>query len=531
VRFPRASGLLLHPTCLPGRYGIGDLGADARGFVRFLGEARQTLWQVLPLGPTGYGDSPYQCFSAFAGNPLLISPDDAAEDGALSHDDLRAAPELPDDRVEFGRVIAFKADLLAAAAARFAGSAPASLAAEYEAFRAAEAHWLDDYALFMALKDAHAGAPWPEWDRDLRRRAPSAVARARRDHAAAIARQSFLQFLFFRQWRRLRAEANAAGIRIVGDLPIFVAYDSADVWAHPDLFFLDRDGRPTVVAGVPPDYFSETGQRWGNPLYRWSVAERDGFSWWIARMRAALDLFDVVRIDHFIGFARYWEVPADEETAAGGRWCPGPGAAFFRALRRALGEDLPIIAEDLGAVTPAVEALRDEFDLTGMKVLQFAFAGGAKNPFLPHRYGANCAVYTGTHDNDTTVGWFRSAPAAERSFAQRYLARSGDDIAWDLIRAAMSSVADTAIAPVQDVLALGSEARMNVPGRPEGNWSWRLRRDELAPHHAARLAEMAEQYDRLATPDDEPDDEPPVGGAEAPPEPSDEAAVRDKEKN
>ena len=495
MRFPRSSGILLHPTSLPGRYGIGDLGDEAYRFVDSLTDAQQSLWQVLPLGPTGYGDSPYQCFSAFAGNPLLISPDRLIEDSLLTADDVRRVPPFPADQVDYGRVIPYKFDLLRRAAQRFRSGASRALAAAFDAFCREQSSWLDDFALFMALKDAHGGAVWNTWEEDIARREPEALRRWRGRLAEAVFSHQCLQFLFFRQWLAVKQYANERGIRIVGDIPIFVAYDSADVWSHPDLFFLGKRGQPTVVAGVPPDFFSDTGQLWGNPLYRWNVMKRQNYAWWIERFRATLAQFDILRIDHFIGFTRSWAVPARETTAIHGKWIPGPGKKLFLAVEKALGQ-LPIIAEDLGLVTPAVVALRDLFEFPGMKIVQFAFSDDASDPFLPHNYPHNCVVYTGTHDNDTSVGWFKSAPARERSFAQSYLARSGDDIAYDFMRAAMSSVADTVVVPLQDVLALGSEARMNFPGRPSGNWSWRFRRDMLGEWQLKRLRELVELYGR-----------------------------------
>lgn len=512
MRFPRASGILLHPTSLPGRYGIGDLGDEAFHFVDFLVSAKQRLWQVLPLGPTGYGDSPYQCFSAFAGNPLLVSPDKLVEDGLLTPDDVRDAPEFPVDCVNYGDVIPYKRGLLHQAARRFESGVSRSLAAAFDAFCRDTAGWLDDFALFMALKDAHGGAVWNTWPTDISARRPEAIRHWTETLATSVFTHKFLQFLFFRQWAAIKRYANERDIRMIGDIPIFVAYDSADVWSHPDLFFLDEHGQPTVVAGVPPDMFTETGQLWGNPLYRWDVLARQAYAWWIERFRAAFAQVDIVRLDHFIGFTRYWEVPAGEPTAMNGHWVPGPGAALFHAVERALGK-LPIIAEDLGVVTPAVEALRDQFEFPGMKTVQFAFTG-PDNPFLPHNYTPNYVVYTGTHDNDTSLGWFKSAPPEERSFAQRYLARSGEDFAWDLIRTAMGSVADTVVIPLQDVLNLDSAARMNFPGRPSGNWSWRFTPDMLTEAHRDRLREMVELYGREPIKRIAPRDEERPGGVE-----------------
>jgi 4-alpha-glucanotransferase len=491
----RASGILLHPTSLPGRFGIGDLGPEAERWLDFLAAAGQRLWQVLPLGPTGYGDSPYQSFSAFAGNPCLVSPERLLEDGLLESADLAAAPAFPPGQVDFGPVIEWKLALLARAHARHAaGSAPA-LRPAYEAFCRAQAGWLEDFALFMALKESHGGAAWTSWEPALVAREPGALADASARLAEAVDSQRFRQFLFFRQWGALRARAHAQGLRIVGDLPIFVAHDSADVWAHPGLFQLDAKGSPTVVAGVPPDYFAKTGQLWGNPLYRWDVLAKGGYAWWLERLRATLEVVDVARLDHFRGFEAYYEVPARHTTAEKGRWVKGPGAQFFEAVRDALGA-LPIIAEDLGFITPEVLALRDRFELPGMKILQFAFDHGAKHPFLPHHHVKNCVVYTGTHDNDTARGWYANAPEKERHFARSYLGRDGSDFAWDLIRAGMASVADTFIAPLQDVLDLGPEARMNLPGRPNGNWGWRFRREQLSDAVQERLKGLAETYGR-----------------------------------
>lgn len=486
----------MHPTSLPGPYGIGDLGPAAYRFVDWLAAAGQRWWQVLPLGPTGFGDSPYQCFSAFAGNPTLISPEALFADGLLGASDLRNAPEFSAERVDFAAVGAWKRPLLgrAADALRQSGSA---LRDEYESFRQQQASWLDDFSLFLALKEAHGAGTWSDWPQALATRQPAALAESRRHLGMACEEHAIGQFLFFRQWSALKRYAAERGVQFIGDLPIFVAYDSADAWARPELFFLDACGKPTFVAGVPPDYFSATGQLWGNPLYRWEVVAEQGYGWWIERMRTTLTQVDFVRIDHFIGFTRYWEIPAGEMTAVKGRYLPGPGADLLETLRHALG-GLPLIAEDLGVVTPEVVALREQFELPGMKVLQFAFGADPTASFLPHRYTPNFVVYTGTHDNDTTVGWFATAPEHERHLARRYLGRHGDDIAWDLIRLGMSSVADTFVAPVQDLLALGTEARMNHPGRAAGNWSWRLQEGQLGERHAQRLRDLVEVYDRGA---------------------------------
>lgn len=490
----RAAGVLLHPTCLPGPYGIGDLGPAAYQWVDALAEAKQTWWQILPLGPTGFGDSPYQCFSAFAGNPNLISPDLLARDGLLSSGDL-ARPWFPTDRVDFGPVIAYKGGLLRRAWARFQDGAAPTLRPEFEAFRARHTSWLPDFALFQALKEAHGGKAWLQWPEDIALRRPEALADARRRLADVAVDHEFRQFLFFRQWGALRRHAADAGVRLIGDIPIFVAGDSADVWAHREYFQLDEHGMPRVVAGVPPDYFSATGQLWGNPLYDWDVLRRDGYSWWLDRLRGTLEQVDLIRLDHFRGFAAYWEIPAGMPTAETGRWVPGPGAEFLRAARDAL-SGLPLIAEDLGIITPDVEALRDEFGLPGMRILQFAFGGAVENRFLPHNYERNAVVYTGTHDNDTTRGWYGGLTEPERHFLRTYIARDAHDIAWDLIRLASMSVADLAIVPLQDILDLGSLARMNLPGTPSGNWAWRFREGMFHPGVVARLGELTELYGR-----------------------------------
>ena len=495
VRFPRSSGVLLHPTSLPGPYGIGDIGPEAHRFVDQLAAAKQSLWQVLPLGPTGYGDSPYQCFSAFAGNPLLLSPDALVADGILHADDLRDAPAFGDGPVDFGWVIPWKQALLARAADRFVADAAHPLQAVCSQWCDHHASWLEDFALFMALKDAHGGAAWNTWAAPLRSREVAALAAARQANDAGVKRHRALQYFFSRQWGALRAHTNTQGIALIGDAPIFIAYDSADVWARPELFHVDTEGRLTVVAGVPPDYFSETGQLWGNPLYRWDAIASEGYAWWIARLRALLETVDRVRLDHFIGFHRNWEVPQGAADARTGRFCAGPGAELFVALERALGE-LPIIAEDLGVLTPEVEALRDRFAFPGMRILQFGFGGETNSQFLPHAFVPNTCVYTGTHDNDTSAGWYASASDGERSHLARYLGREVREPAWDLAHLALASVADTCVIPAQDLLQKGGEARMNFPGRPAGNWSWRVQHGELAHGALARLADLTELYNR-----------------------------------
>jgi 4-alpha-glucanotransferase len=493
----RSAGVLLHPSSLPSSYGIGDLGPAAYAWIDALSQARQRWWQILPLGPTGFGDSPYQAFSAFAGNPLLVSPQYLREDGLIDVRDLEGAT-FPAGHVDYGPVIQFKNRVLAKAWQNFQTGRAASLKPLFEAFARAQASWLDDYALFMALKDAHEGRSWQEWSADARRRDPEFLRQARGRLAEVIGQHQFRQFLFMRQWQAVRDYARHRDIRIIGDIPIFVSPDSADVWANPELFQLDAQRRPRVVAGVPPDYFSATGQLWGNPLYDWEAMRKARFAWWIARFRALMTQVDVVRLDHFRGFEAYWEIPAGRPNAIEGRWVKAPGTELLTALKDGLGQ-LPIIAENLGVITRDVEELRTSFDLPGMRVLQFAFADTAKNPFLPHNYEQNTVVYTGTHDNDTTVGWYQTASEYEKDHVRRYLARDGRDIAWDMIRAAWSSVGDLAITPLQDVLALGSEARMNYPGRPQGNWCWRFLPEQVNAWTLDRLADLTRLYGRERT--------------------------------
>ncbi len=495
MRFPRAAGILLHPTSLPGGYGIGELGEQAYKFVDFLVESGQALWQILPLGPTGYGDSPYACFSAFAGNPLLIDLTRLVSEGDINPADLEPASRFPTHQVDFGAVISFKTAILQRAARTFRQQARGERRDAFDKFCADNAEWLEDYALFIALKDAHGGAVWNTWEPELAFREPEALAAWRERLDEAVFAQRYCQYQFFRQWEGVKKYANDKGISIVGDIPIFVAYDSVDVWAHPDLFFLDEDLLPTVVAGVPPDYFSATGQLWGNPLYRWDVMEEQDYAWWIARIRQTFRTVDILRLDHFRGFAAYWAVPAGEPTAINGEWVEGPGAALFETLRDALGE-LPIIAEDLGRITPDVEELRDRFEFPGMNILQFAFTSTAENPYLPHNLRHNSVIYTGTHDNETTVGWYASREKAELENLHRYLGPIAEPIHWALIRMAYRSVADMAIIPLQDVLGLGNEARMNSPGKFGGNWAWRFREGDLLPEYSARLRQMAQTYGR-----------------------------------
>lgn len=490
----RASGVLLHVTSLPTPFGIGDLGPAAFRWVDLLAKAKQRWWQILPLGPVGAGNSPYQCFSAFAGNPLLISPEQLVEDGLLNRGDLAKA-KLPGGRVDYPRVAQAKGLLLASAYERFRTSR--KLQTAFDRFQAAHTDWLDDFALFTALHEVHSGVNWTDWPKPLVRRQPAAMEQARRDLNDAVRRQKFFQFLFFRQLKALKAHAAKRHVGIIGDLPIFISANSSDVWAHPEQFDLDRDLRPTAVAGVPPDLFTKDGQRWGNPLYNWKVMQRDGFKWWISRVRAALAQCDLVRMDHFRGFEAYWRVPASAPTARTGKWVKAPGWALFEALKKELRGKLPMIAEDLGEITPAVEKLRDDFELPRMRLLQFAFSGGPTNDHLPHHLVRNCAAYTGTHDNDTTVGWFQSASKEERQALVRHLgAVSAQTISWQLIRLLWSSIADLAVVPAQDLLSLDGRARMNYPGTAEGNWEWRL--DDLKPLANAldKLGGLTELYDR-----------------------------------
>lgn len=487
----RGAGVLLHPTSLPGPHGIGELGPEALRFVDFLREGGQSIWQMLPLGPTDPGGSPYSSPSAFAGNPLLVSTDRLVEDGLMEHGPRqREAGPVDYSEVTENKALALR-EAFAPVQHRIAGGASDP---DFDAFREQNRAWLEDYALYAALKERFRGAPWTAWDGGLARREPTALAEARRERADEIVFHEWVQYRFFRDWVRVKGAANRAGIEVIGDIPIFVAHDSADVWADQSLFSLDGSGEPSVVAGVPPDYFSEAGQLWGNPLYRWDRMERDDYSWWIARVRQALTLYDAIRLDHFRGFEAYWEVPASEKTARNGRWVEGPGRKLFDALRRSLG-DLPFVAEDLGEVSPAVEALRDGLGLPGMKILQFAFSG-PDNGHLPHNFpGANAVVYTGTHDNDTTAGWWSAAPQGEKRFARRYLGKKSPAVS-DFVRLAHSSVAARSIIPMQDLLSLGSEARLNIPGTAEGNWTWRMDKDALTPELTQGLHELTELYNR-----------------------------------
>ena len=499
----RASGILLHPTSLPGPHGIGELGAEAFRFLDYLVSAGQSLWQVLPLGPTGYGDSPYACFSSFAGNPLLVSLDALVEWGLLQKTELEAAARFPRDRVAFGPLIEWKVPLLHLAAQRFLERGAPERRAAFEEFRSREAWWLSDYALFMAVKNGSKAGAWNQsWDRDIALRKPEALRRRAAELVPQCREEDVIQFFFFTQWDALHQAAARRGIRIIGDLPIFAAPDSADVWAHRELFLLDGEGRPTAVSGVPPDYFAATGQLWGNPLYDWDELSRQGFRFWIQRIRAACRLFDFVRIDHFRGFESCWSVPAGESTAERGRWVKVPGVQLFDALQKELGT-LPIIAEDLGVITSEVDELRGKFGFPGMKILQFAFdsreAGrlNAGNRFLPHNHSRNSVVYTGTHDNDTTRGWWAARTREDREFLLNYCTATDPEIEWRLIRMAMASVCRSAIVPLQDVMGLGPETRMNTPGTSSGqNWSWRADESCFPEGAAQRLRSLSETYGR-----------------------------------
>lgn len=495
MNFDRSAGILLHPTSLPGPYGIGDIGPEAFRWLTFLKDTGCNLWQVLPLAPTGYGDSPYQSFSAFAGNPYIISPQSLLDEGLLFSDDLIEDQYFPPEEVEFGRVIPYKIELLDKAFDNFQRSVSDALNTEFAQFIDEEKFWIEDFALFMAIKEVYGGGPWVDWPAPLRSREPGALSTFQTEYADKIQKHKFRQFVFFRQWFALKQNAAQLGIQVIGDIPIFAAHDSADVWANPELFFMDTNGNPTVVAGVPPDYFSETGQMWGNPLYNWDAHKRSGYTWWKERLKVLLKTVDIIRLDHFRGFAGYWEIPSDAENAMQGQWKRGPGEDFFYAIEDELG-DLPILAEDLGEITPDVVQLRDQFDFPGMKIMVFAFDSDASNEFLPHNYTANNVVYTGTHDNDTVLGWYQRVSERERDIARRYLARDGLDISWSLIREAWKSVAMFAISPMQDLLSLDNTARMNYPSRLGGNWQWRMPQNGMNDYIKSRMEEMNLLYKR-----------------------------------
>jgi len=490
---PRSAGVLLHPTCLPGPFGVGDFGPAAYHWVETLAAMKQTWWQILPLGPTGAGDSPYQSFSAFAGDILFLSPELLERDGLVAAS-FWSGQQLPDDRVDYVRARSFKTALLRETWNNFCSGKFARLNDEFTAFREQEAAWLNDYARFMAIRDSLGGLALPNWPKNVLGRDPSVLAATDISLATEIGLHKFGQFLFDRQWLALKWFANERGVTILGDAPIFVALDSSDVWSNPDQFLLDAARKPLVVAGVPPDYFSKDGQHWGNPIYDWKRMEATGFAWWVARVERQLKQVDLVRLDHFRGFVQAWHVPAREKTARNGNWVDGPGIKLFDRLGRALG-GLPILAEDLGLITPDVIELRDTLGLPGMRVLQFAL-GGPDNPHWPHNFVPNCACYTGTHDNETTTGWYANLSERDRHYLGIMLGHYANEPAWELIRMAWASVGVIAITPLQDILGLGNEARMNKPGVAEGNWRWRFRADQLRPELVARLADLTVLYNR-----------------------------------
>jgi 4-alpha-glucanotransferase len=496
--FPRCTGILLHPTSLPSRGGIGDFGPAAYEFLDFLASARQGLWQVLPLGPPANGNSPYSSTSAFAGNSLLISLERLADRGWLDRSDLQTLPGSVGP-VDYADVIRRKLPLIVEAAQRFLGHASGDQLARFHDFCRQNAWWLEDYVLYDALREHHQKRCWKEWSRPIARHEPSALEKAGQEFEKAVALGRVIQFFFWEQWRSLRSACAQRSIRIVGDIAIFVAYDSADVWAHRDLFRIKDDLEPEAVAGVPPDAFSATGQRWGNPLYRWDKMRSEGYQWWIQRLRWATQTCDYIRLDHFRGFAQFWEIPAHEPTAIHGTWVDGPADDLFHKLREALGS-LPFFAEDLGVITPDVNALRERHNIPGMAVLQFGFSDPGAHIYLPHRLAHDRVIYTGTHDNDTTVGWWNHAQPQERTAVESLVGRQEDGINWALIRLAQSSVASLSVVPLQDVLGLGSEARFNTPSHPEGNYHWRYPPGCLKPALATCLARLAEVTDRLPQP-------------------------------
>ncbi len=495
--FERSSGILFHPTSLPGKYGIGTLGKEAYAFIDFLKKSKQKLWQIFPLGPTGYGDSPYQSFSSFAGNPYLIDFDLLIEAHLLSEEDLKDVFFGDNEEyIDYGAIYNQKYPLLRKAYENFKSSDNNEMKGALENFKRENSSWLNDYSLYISLKNHFNGLPWNEWAQDIKNRENAAMEHYKNELADDIEYHNYIQFLFFKQWGDVKRYANENGIKIIGDIPIFVAADSSDAWANPEIFLFDEERKPVKVAGVPPDYFSATGQLWGNPLYNWEKLKETNYSWWVERVRANLSTCDIIRIDHFRGFEAYWAVPYGDDTAINGQWEPGPGIDLFNAIKSQLGE-LPIIAEDLGLMTQGVIDLREATGFPGMKILGFAFDSGEENDYLPHTYTRNCVVYTGTHDNDTLVGWFQKAKEEDRQFARDYLnSRADDEIHWDAIRGAWSSVACMAISPVQDFLGLGSEARINTPGVASGNWQWRLKQGVLTDELAERIAKLTRIYSR-----------------------------------
>lgn len=491
----RKAGILLHPTSLPGKYGIGTIGSEAFAFVDFLAKAKQSYWQILPLGPTGYGDSPYQCFSSKAGNPYLIDLEKLCDKHLLDKTDLMVHEEFSDQKVNYGIVISTKLELLKKAQQRFNSGDYNDIKNSFELFELENNVWLDDYALFMALKEKFENRPWYEWSDEYRLRNNETLENIKPDLSDTIHFHKFIQYLFSQQWVELKEYANNNGIEIIGDIPIYVAMDSSDTWVSPQLFQFDENKNPLCVGGCPPDYFSVTGQLWGNPIFDYAEMEKDNFSWWIDRIKSTLKLYDLVRVDHFRGFAGYWRIPYGDETAINGEWIPGPGKKLFNAIKDALGE-IPIIAEDLGLITPDVIELRDAFNLPGMKVLQFAFDSGEANDYLPHNYDKNCVVYTGTHDNETVNGWFENASESDKKYVLDYINSNGENVSWDLVKAAWASVANTAIAPMQDILGLGAEARMNLPGTTVKNWEWRMENGVVTDELAERLEHITTLYGR-----------------------------------
>lgn len=505
MEYGRSAGILLHPSSLPGKFGIGDFGPNAYKFVDLLENSRQTLWQIFPLGPTGYGDSPYQCFSAFAGNPLLISPEFLIKDELLRPDDLHDYPEFDQYKIDYGGVINAKTSLLKKAFINFKTSY-LNKNHSYTDYCNNNSFWLEDYALFMSAKEFHGGVLWTEWSQDIAFRDTSTLEDWKEKLSDSIAYQKFVQFMFTRQWNNLREYTNNKGIKIIGDLPIFIAYDSSDLWANKELFSVKEDGKLETVAGVPPDYFSPTGQLWGNPLYKWKEMEKDDFLWWKRRIQKMLELVDIIRIDHFRGLDAFWEIPGDAPTAVKGRWIKAPGEKLFNTIRKELG-DVPILAEDLGVITKSVEKLRDDFNFPGMKILQFSFGEDGDKKFLPHNYIKNCLVYSGSHDNDTTRGFFENEKVKGTGlyeWAQNYLGYYGDDIRFEVIRAAYKSVANIVIIPMQDILNLGSDARMNLPAEPSGNWQWRFSWEQISDQLVEQYKNLTILYER---PSDKKEDE------------------------
>ncbi len=499
MQFERSAGILLHPTSLPSKFGIGDFGRDAYRFIDFLAETKQKLWQILPLGPTSFGDSPYQCLSAFAGNPLLISFEKLIEDKVCSEKILSEVPDFSEEKVIYGDVIEYKFKVLESICEEFKTTKNENIQKSFFEFCESEKSWLDEYALFVALKDYYEGKPWNEWEKDISQRKESAIKHFKKILKDEIEFHKFIQFFFFNQWLELKSYANSKGIKIIGDLPIFVAFDSADVWVNRHLFEVSEDGIPLFIAGVPPDYFSPTGQRWGNPHYKWDLMEKDDYKWWRERISSLLKMTDIIRIDHFRGFYNYWKIPGDAPTAEKGEWVLGPGEKFFSTIEKYFGNKPPIIAEDLGKLVPEVYDLRDKFGFPGMKILQFAFGTNGEKKFLPHNFIRNCVVYTGSHDNDTTLGWWNSIQndgTDTKDFFLDYTGSNGEDICKDMIRLAYSSIADIVIIPLQDFLRLGSEARMNFPGRPNGNWSWRFKWNQINDGLTEEIKRFVDIFER-----------------------------------